>query len=50
MEGNAGPDEGNLDVGRQKFISQDNDFIDDINANITLCVDSIRPSGRQNRL
>ena len=35
--------EGNLDVGRQKFIlSRTNDFIDDINANITLCVDSIQ--------
>ena len=35
--------EGNLDLSRQKFIlSKTNDYIDDINANITLCVDAIQ--------
>lgn len=35
--------EGNLDISRQKFIiSKTNEYIDDINANITLCVDAIQ--------
>ncbi len=35
--------EGNLDMSRQKFIlAKTNDYIDDINANITLCVDAIQ--------
>lgn len=35
--------EGNLDMSRQKFIlARTNDYIDDINANITLCVDAIQ--------
>lgn len=35
--------EGNLDISRQNFIiSKTNDYIDDINANITLCVDAIQ--------
>ena len=35
--------EGNLNLSRQKFIlSKTNDYIDDINANITLCVDAIQ--------
>lgn len=35
--------EGNLDISRQKLIiSKTNDYIDDINANITLCVDAIQ--------
>ncbi|NLD04295.1 MAG: mechanosensitive ion channel, partial [Synergistaceae bacterium] len=35
--------DGNLDMSRQKYIlSKTNDYIDDINANITLCVDSIQ--------
>ena len=35
--------EGNLDIGRQKYIlSKTNDYIDDINSNITQCVDAIQ--------
>ena len=35
--------EGNLDISRQKFIiSRTNDYIDDINTNITMCVDAIQ--------